>query len=142
MCDSECCFLYFSVAAPGKTNDARAIKKTSLLTWIEKLPPGYFVACDCAYSISEHLIGPYSGPECFLDKSDAFNFYLSQLRIRIEMAFGIMVTKWRILKAPLSIRLKNIPLLFGAIVRLHNYCLKMGEGRKKLMKVYRVPGNM
>jgi hypothetical protein len=58
------------------------------------------------------------------------------------MAFGIMVTKWQILKAPLSIRLKNIPVLFGAIIRLHNYCLKMGEGRKKLMKVYRVPGTL
>jgi hypothetical protein len=43
----------------------KAIKKTALLDWIEKLPPGYFVACDCAYSISEHLIGPYSGAEPF-----------------------------------------------------------------------------
>ena len=127
LCDSDCQFLYFSVAAPGKTNDARAIKKTSLLPWIEKLPPGFFVACDCAYSISEHLIGPFAGPERFVETNDAFNFYLSQLRIRIEMAFGLLVTKWRILQAPLSIKLKNIPHLFGAIMRLHNYCISRGE---------------
>jgi hypothetical protein len=88
MCDSECCFLYFSVAAPGKTNDARAIKKILLLTWMEKLPPEYFAACDCAYSISEHLIGPYSGPECFLDKMMPSIFiypsYVSALRWLLE----------------------------------------------------------
>jgi hypothetical protein len=51
ICDSNCCFLYFAAAAPEKTNDTKAIKKTTLLDWIEKLPPGYFVACDCACSI-------------------------------------------------------------------------------------------
>ena len=126
------CALYFSVATPKKTNDARAIKKTSLLTWIEKLPPGYFVACNCAHAISEHLIRPYSVPEHFLEKNDAFNFYLLQLCIRIKMAFGIMVTKWRLLKAPLSIRLRNIPLLFGAIVRLQQLLFKNGRGQKEI----------
>jgi hypothetical protein len=46
-----------------KCIDAKAIKKTTLLDWIEELPPGYFVTCDCTYSISEHLIGLYSGVE-------------------------------------------------------------------------------
>jgi hypothetical protein len=66
ICNSNYCFLYFAVAALEKTNNIKAIKKTTLLDWIEKLPPGYFVACDCAYSISEPLIGPYSGVEYFL----------------------------------------------------------------------------
>jgi hypothetical protein len=35
MCDSECHLLFYSLAAPGKKNDARAIRKTSLLKWIE-----------------------------------------------------------------------------------------------------------
>jgi hypothetical protein len=122
MCDSDCHFFY-SLAAPGKNNDARAIRKTSLLKWIEDLPPGYFVSYDCTYSITEHLIGPYSGPECFLEKNNAFNFYLSLLCIRIEMCFRLMVTKWRILTMPLCIRLYNIPLLFGAIAMLHNFCI-------------------
>ncbi len=75
MCDSECHLIFYALAAPGKTNDARAIRKTSLLKWIEDLPPGRFVSYNCAYSISEHLIGPYSGLEHFLEKNDAFNFY-------------------------------------------------------------------
>jgi hypothetical protein len=48
------------------------------------------------------------------------------------MAFGIMVTKWQILKAPLMIKWENIPHLLGTITRLHNYCLiENGRGQKK-----------
>ncbi|KAE9161337.1 hypothetical protein PF002_g32397, partial [Phytophthora fragariae] len=32
---------------------------------------------------------------------DNYNFHVSQLRIRIEMAFGLLVNKWRIFKQPL-----------------------------------------
>jgi hypothetical protein len=77
-----------------------------------------------------------------LEKNDSFNFYLSQLRIRIEMCFGLMVTKWRILTMPLCIRLCNVPLLFGAIAILHNYCINEREMPIKLTKVYRVPAQM
>ena len=58
MCDTDCRFLFVSVAAPGKTNNSVAIQKTSLQPWVEALPPGYFIAMDCAYSLSEHVITP------------------------------------------------------------------------------------
>jgi hypothetical protein len=58
------------------------------------------------------------------------------------MAFGIMVTNWRILKAPLMIKLENIPYSLGTIARLHNYSLRNGEVKKKMLKMYFVPGNM
>ncbi len=31
MCNSKCHLLFYALAAPGKTNDARVIRKTSLL---------------------------------------------------------------------------------------------------------------
>jgi hypothetical protein len=65
-----------------------------------------------------------------------------QLHIRIEMCFGLMVTKWRILTMPLCIRLCNVPLLFGAIAILHNFCIDERESLIKLTKVYRVPAQM
>jgi hypothetical protein len=37
-----------------------SIKKTSLPAWLDSLPPGY-ISIDCAYSITEHSIAPYSG---------------------------------------------------------------------------------
>ncbi len=53
-----------------------------------------------------------------------------------------MVTKWRILAMPLCIKLCNISLLFGAIARLHNFCISEREAGTKLTKVYRVPSQM
>jgi hypothetical protein len=100
-------FLFFCLAAPGKTNDSVAIKKTSLPAWLDSLPPGYFIATDCAYSITEHSIGPYSGLQQFLEKCDNFNFFLTQLPVRIEMAFGLMVMKWWIFHTPITVKLVN-----------------------------------
>jgi hypothetical protein len=107
MCDADCRFLFFALASPGKTNDIVALRKTSLSAWIESLPPGFFVAADCAYSITEHLVAPYSGPQRYSEWCDNFNFFLSQIRIRIEMAFGLLVTKWHILHTPINVKLSN-----------------------------------
>jgi hypothetical protein len=77
MCDADCRFLFVSVAAPGKTNDSVAIRKTYLQTWAEALPPGYFIAMDFAYSLSEHVITPYSGPQHYSECCDNFNFFIT-----------------------------------------------------------------
>jgi hypothetical protein len=55
VCDADCHFYFYSLAAPGKTNNSIAIKKTSLPAWLNSLPPGCFAASDCAYSLSEHI---------------------------------------------------------------------------------------
>jgi hypothetical protein len=54
MCDADCHFLFVLVAAPGKNNEAVAFQKTSL-QGVEALPPGYFIATDCAFILSEHV---------------------------------------------------------------------------------------
>jgi hypothetical protein len=138
MCDADCRFLFFSVASPGKTNDSVAIRKTSLPAYVETLPPGYFIASDCAYSLSEHLITPYSGPQRYSERCDNFNFFLSQLRIRIEMAFGLLCTKWRILHTPINCKLCNIQKLLHSCFQLHNFCINNREPSIKLQRTYKV----
>jgi len=59
-------------------------------------------------------------------EKDAFNIYLSQLQICIEQTFGLMTTKWRILRQPLQMRLKNVGKVFMCITRLHNFCINKG----------------
>ena len=58
---------------------------------INNLPTGIFVVADAAYTLLEHLLVPFIG--CMADDPDrdAYNFYTSQMRIRIEMAFGRLV---------------------------------------------------
>jgi hypothetical protein len=66
---------------------------------VQELPDGYFAVGDNAYTLSITLLIPYSGKDEQNASKDAFNFFLSQLRIHIEQAFGLLVSKWRFLKS-------------------------------------------
>ena len=93
---------------------------------IENLPEGYFCGGDNAYCNSEHLLVPFPGQN--LDqRMDSFNYFLSQLRIRIENAFALLVARWGILWRPLRVRLKNQPSLIKCLCKLHNFCIDEKE---------------
>ena len=94
---------------------------------IQKLPPRRFVISDNAYVCSETLLTPFSANEKKDPAKDAFNFYLSQLRICIEQTFGLMSGKWRILRQPLQMKLKNAAKVFMCITRLHNFIINEGN---------------
>jgi len=116
-------FTYIAMAGPGVTGDRDAIKEVSLFGLVEQLPHGYCIVGDAAHEASEHMVTVHDGADRLIVKCDDFNFYASQLRIRIEMAFGMMQTKWSILQRPVTCRLKNVLLVVQAIGRLHNCCV-------------------
>jgi hypothetical protein len=58
---------------------------------------------------------------------DAFNFFLSQLRILVEQAFGMLVMKWHIFKRPLEAKFWQTMLIIEAAFCLHNYCINNNE---------------
>ena len=139
MCDCNLKFLYMAILAPGKSSDLKAYEASKLQPWIEALPPWVFVAADNAYVCSEHLLTPFYGSQRNEPQYDSHNFYLSQLRIRIEMAFGLLVTKWRILMMTLSTLLANTYKAFNACCVLHNYCIDerlLNSLDPKIKKVY------
>jgi hypothetical protein len=124
MVDSKCRFMFLAAAAPGGTNDIVALWKCpDLQNYIDNLPLGRYVIGDNAYVCSEHILTPFAGIERTDLRKDAYNFYVSQLRIRVEMAFGMMANRWQILKRPVSVS----PLVYGKLILcigiLHNYCL-------------------
>ena len=85
----EVLFLYFGVVAPDKTNDNAAIPLcVDLKKFIDDLPFGMYVVGDAAYTLTEHLLTPFTGTQKLNPNNNTFNFHLSQLRIRIEMVFG------------------------------------------------------
>jgi DDE superfamily endonuclease len=122
-CDHRCRFISVAIQSPGGTNDIVAFKKSPLFAEHKNLPGGYYLVGDCAYQCSDQLLVPFSGQNRQNKHKDAFNFYLSQPRMRIEMTFGVMVNRWAILRRPLSCRLKNVGKVFLSITRLHNYCI-------------------
>ncbi len=88
--------MYVAVADPGNINDVHAFNCCmGLIDWFESLPDWCFASADNAYPLTQKMLVPHNATELWSDSHIAFNFYLSQLRIRIEIAFGRLTTKWR-----------------------------------------------
>ena len=123
---SDLRFMFFGVVAPGSTNDNITYPIASgLRSVVEDLPTGMYCVADAAYTLHENLLIPFTGADRLDGAHDSFNFYLSQLRIRVEMAFGRLTNKFRILKGCVLGSLDRVSSIIMACARLHNYIIKM-----------------
>ncbi len=85
------CTYGVNAQAMCNANNSIAIRKTPLPALILSLPPGYFVAFDCAYVISEHMIAPYTGPQYYSERCDNFNNFFppnSASTLKWHWSFG------------------------------------------------------
>ncbi len=73
------------------------------------------------------MLVPYSGADRKRKDNNVFNFHLSQLRIKIEQSFGLLVNKWRVFKKPLEVNLKRVPSIVECCTQLHNFCINKRE---------------
>uniref|UniRef100_A0A7S1XZM0 DDE Tnp4 domain-containing protein n=2 Tax=Grammatophora oceanica TaxID=210454 RepID=A0A7S1XZM0_9STRA len=123
--DHKCRFLYAKIAAPGGQPDINALKACSdLLDFLKGLPFGHYIIGDNAYPPREYLLPVFGGNERRARGHDDTNFFMSQCRIRSEMAFGMMTNKFGIFQRPLKkIAKHNLNKLLEAICRLHNFCI-------------------
>ena len=122
-CDHNGKFLYFAIVGPGNMNDRVAFYECDLASMVDNLPPGYCVIGDAAYDPSEHVTPIYYGVNHTEPFFDNFNYFASQLRIRVEMAFGLMQMKWRYLQRPSQVT-RWLPVYVMAIARLHNFVVQ------------------
>jgi DDE superfamily endonuclease len=129
-------FIYYAVAAPGVTADRDAIKQCTLDELVEGLPLGYCIIGDNAYEPTERMVPVFGGQQRLNEANDNFNFYASQLRIRVEMAFGIKQIKWGLLQRPVQSKLKNVRWIAQAIARLHNFVINERLLRKQPEEVH------
>ena len=93
-CNHNCCFLFIGVAGLGVMGDCQAIHECGLSKLVESTHGVLYCIGDCAYTPTEILLPIYRSGQAAKERYDNFNFYASQLRIHIEMAFGVMVKKW------------------------------------------------
>lgn len=147
-CDPHCRYVFFGVASPGVTPDRDAISQCELHKLVEGLqkfgsnvpvdnsiesdnvPIGFYCAIgDCAYPSSDTLVPIFGGAQARPEDNDNFNYFASQLRIRIEMAFGMMVEKFGILQSALQVDVEHVRFLALCIAQLHNFCIneRLGE---------------
>jgi hypothetical protein len=84
-----------------------------------------------AYLNSPFMATPYSNVSGDPEKrtKDDYNFYHSQLHIRVYCSFGMLVQRWGILQTAFSrnISAKKIVLTVVALAKLHNFCIRLSD---------------
>ena len=121
--------LDISIAYGGSSSDCLAFERSELFDRCEAglMKNGKILFGDNAYLNTQYMATPYtnvSGNEELVTKDD-YNFFHSQLRIRVECCFGMLVQRWGILRMALhySISIPRIVGLVNCLARLHNFCI-------------------
>ncbi|KAL3772660.1 hypothetical protein ACHAW5_008610 [Stephanodiscus triporus] len=121
--------LDISIAYGASAADCVAFEASDLYTRLENglLKDGLVLFGDNAYLNSAFMATPYLNVSGDPNKKseDNYNFYHSQLRIRVECVFGMLAARWGILRTAMNSKYtvtKSIGLVF-ALARLHNFCL-------------------
>lgn len=120
--DHHCRFVSYNMDQPGSVFDLNALSHWSLVRNMESFPPGDYCLADNAYCCTEYCLTPFTKAEKTGDSyKDSFCFRLSQLRIRVEMAFGLLNTAFGVFKSPLQGALRNHKFIIHSALALHNF---------------------
>jgi hypothetical protein len=73
-------------------------------------------------------------PNVLSGSKDDYIFFHSHVCIRVECAFGILVSRWGILRSaiPCNITILRTIALVSCLARLHNFCINEVERTKEL----------
>jgi hypothetical protein len=128
--------LDISIAYGGSSSDCLAFERSGLYEKCENglLKNGLVLFGDNAYLNTDYMATPYTnvaGNKEHVTKDD-YIFFHSQLRIRVECCFGMLVQRWGRLRMALhhSISLALIVGLVNCLARLHNFCISEAERLK------------
>ena len=137
--DGNMIFQDVEAGYPGSMHDARVLRNSNIFTLAENRdiltgPPvsiggndirPYLVG-DSAYPLSNWLIKPF--PERTNDPQEVeFNKELSSARVKVECAFGLIKSRWRILHKRLDSKINFVNKIVIACVVLHNFCIQAGD---------------
>ena len=132
--DADYKFIMVDIGDKGRFSDAgifansnlghfvkanRGFPPPNLLPQTQDAVPFVFVG-DAAFPLRENLMRPFPGRN--LDqRRRVFNYRLSRARRVVENAFGILATRWRILRRPIIAKPEKVESIVKATVALHNY---------------------
>ncbi|CAN7942970.1 unnamed protein product [Ixodes hexagonus] len=139
--DADYKFVVVDVGAYGKQSDGGVLKQSAFGQLLEqgrlelpkdlllpntRLPAPCVFVGDEAFQLRPDFLRPYPGRMLDDDKR-IFNYRLSRARCA-ENAFGILVTRWRILERRLGENPQNDEELVKALCVLHNFLMHRTAG--------------
>lgn len=135
VCDANYRFTYLDVGAYGSEGDVNIFRNSGFGQQVvndqqdfpedaningEKLP--FYYIGDDAFPLCKRMMKPYGGRN-LTDEQRIFNYRLSRARRCIENAFGILSSKWLVLKKSMFCSPDRAQKIITACCLLHNYLL-------------------
>ncbi|XP_062861636.1 putative nuclease HARBI1 [Trichomycterus rosablanca] len=130
ICDHQGKFIDIFVGYPGSVHEARVLENSPLYKEGLYPPAGRYILGDGSYpciSTPIRLLTPYREPVQNPVQA-LFNSKLSQSRIVVKRAFGMLKTRWRsIFFKTLEVRPVFAPEVVACCAVLHNFCIAQGD---------------
>ncbi|XP_065564164.1 uncharacterized protein LOC136029592 [Artemia franciscana] len=136
--DARYRFLYIDVGAKGKENDSTVFKRSSFGKALEvnRLPvpgdkelpntscplPHVFIG-DEAFPLKTNFLKPFSRYGDLTTDKKIFNYRLSRARRVVENTFGILASRFQVLKSTKMGKLDTIDHIVKAVCVLHNFLM-------------------
>lgn len=125
ICDVRGRFLDMSITQGGASSDYLAFIRSPIHYQLENglLAPELHLFGDNAYVNTQYMATPYtktkSGPK------DNYNWCHSNVRIKIECSFGMLVHRWACLRMaiPMNVSIRKTTNLVMCLGKLHNFCI-------------------
>lgn len=119
---------------PGSAHDATVFRRSPLSTsiyqnmpvrnkTISELSVPLHILGDPAYPMSQHIIKGYVGRNLTAEQ-ESFNVYHSKARMCVEIAFGRLKARWRILRKRIDANFEISPKIITTCCMLHNFVEK------------------
>mmetsp|Transcript_4497 Transcript_4497/g.6787 ORF Transcript_4497/g.6787 Transcript_4497/m.6787 type:complete len:430 (-) Transcript_4497:272-1561(-) len=115
--DADRRFLFYDISCTPSTHDSLAWDSTRLAQRFAAgdLCERFFIFGDNAFVCTRSMITPGNDSD--------FNYFLSELRVNSECAFGEMIRRWGILWRPLEMHFLRRAHVIACCIRLHNFCV-------------------
>ncbi|XP_036339349.1 putative nuclease HARBI1 [Rhagoletis pomonella] len=124
ICDANLKFIDVFTGAPSKVHESRLLKLSFISKKLPKLClPKYHLLGDSAYPIRNFLLIPYMDYGNLTEQEKMYNYKLSQTRMRIENAFGLLKCRFRQLMRLDFLEVETTTKFIMACCVLHNICI-------------------
>ncbi|ETL93321.1 hypothetical protein L917_08498 [Phytophthora nicotianae] len=125
--DHQTAFRSFSIRA-GSMND-QSLWNLSGLRNKSTIPAGMHFVGDAGYKIFRHLLTPFDeAAAAHCPKKKRYNYKLSQTRITVERAFGILKNRFRVLLMKVQMKSpQKVTQLIVSCMVLHNLMIELKD---------------
>ncbi|XP_061584890.1 uncharacterized protein LOC133450329 isoform X1 [Cololabis saira] len=123
---------------PGSADDADVLRQSALFSHAHQLPKGlreingvavsHFLVGDPGYPLMEWLIKDYTRSPSITPEQESFNVYLSSARTTVQIAFGRLKSRWRVLLKRSDFHFTFTPHVIATCCALHNLCEDEEDG--------------